>query len=120
MREVYSIVKMNLNDYQEKAVSTAIYEGAGNNFIYPALGLAGEAGEIANKIKKHIRQRGTETLLKESECADIAKEVGDILWYVAVLSKEIGYTLEEIADINIKKLLDRQERGVLEGNGDNR
>ena len=111
---------MNINEYQKSAVSTAIYEGAGNNLIYPTLGLAGEAAEIANKIKKPIRKQGYKAIFTEEQKRELAKEVGDVLWYVAVLCNELGYTMEEVAQMNINKLLDRQKRGVIEGDGDNR
>jgi NTP pyrophosphatase (non-canonical NTP hydrolase) len=111
---------MNINDYQNEAGVTAIYDGQGSNLIYPTLGLVGEAAEIANKVKKPIRKFGVNTDFEDEFKKELAKELGDVLWYVAVISTEIGYSLEEIAQMNLDKLKDRAERGVLEGSGDNR
>ena len=109
---------MDLNTYQQKARGTAIYPNMGNEFTYPALGLAGEAGEIANKLKKVIRDNNGE--LTDRVRKDVADEIGDCLWYVAQLATEMGFTLGEIAQNNIDKLNSRKERGVLTGSGDNR
>jgi len=109
---------MTFKDYQDKAVETAIY-GAGNKIIYPALGLANEAGEVLGKIKKVLRD-------KEGKFDDIgtrvaiADEMGDVLWYLAALAKDIDISLDQIADRNIAKLLDRRARNVIQGSGDNR
>lgn len=111
---------MVVNEYQEAALSTAIYAGRGDNLIYPTLGLCGEAAELANKLKKPIRHTGVSVTFTDDFKREAAKELGDVLWYVAVLADELGYSLEEIAQMNINKLKSRQERGVLEGNGDNR
>lgn len=136
---------MELNEYQVKAASTAIYPSLGmvvleackregvyvdaetregilranqGNPLYPTLGLAGEAGEVAEKLKKIIRDDlGTVT---EEKKAELKKELGDVLWYVAAIAKEFGLTLDEIAEANIEKLFSRKERGVLKGSGDNR
>ena len=80
--------------------------------------MAGEAGEVADKVKKVIRDNNSE-FTSETK-AEIAKEIGDVLWYCATLSKDLGYTLDEIAEINYQKLHSRQLRGKLGGNGDNR
>jgi NTP pyrophosphatase (non-canonical NTP hydrolase) len=109
---------MELNDYQEEAKKTAIYPHAGQNIIYPVLGLCGEAGEVAEKIKKAIRDEGGAISNEKKE--ELKKEVSDVLWYVAIIAMELGATLNEIADINIEKLKSRKERGYLGGNGDNR
>jgi NTP pyrophosphatase (non-canonical NTP hydrolase) len=108
---------MKLNEYQEKAIETAIY-GAGHTIVYPTLGLAGESGELANKVKKVLRDNNgvfTDEIKK-----DLAKETGDTLWYIATLANDLGYSLEEIAKENIEKLNSRKERGVIGGSGDNR
>lgn len=109
---------MDFKEYQEKAGETALYPNEGSNFIYPTLGLVGEAGELANKVKKVIRDDGG--IITEEKRESLKKELGDILWYVAQLSTELKLSLEEVAEYNIKKLKSRKERGVLNGEGDNR
>ncbi len=109
---------MTLNEYQQAAQKTAIYPGKGENLYYPALGLAGEAGEVADKIKKIMRDKGGIISLMDKH--DIALELGDVLWYVSEIAFEIGVPLEEVAIGNIHKLESRQDRGVLGGSGDNR
>lgn len=108
---------MQINEYQEKAIETAIY-GAGHTIVYPTLGLAGEAGELANKVKKVLRDK--EGVFSEEIKEDLKKEAGDALWYIAALLRDLGYTLEECAEENINKLHSRKERGVIGGSGDNR
>lgn len=109
---------MNFDEYQKKSRKTAIYPDAGNNFIYPTLGLSGEAGEVAEKIKKVIRDKGGK--IDEETREAIKKELGDVLWYVSQIATELNISLEEAASGNISKLYDRMERGKLGGNGDNR
>jgi NTP pyrophosphatase (non-canonical NTP hydrolase) len=109
---------MTLNEYQTAAHTTACYPTEGlMSIVYPTLGLAGEAGEVADKIKKVIRRNGAFTPEVKQE---IAKELGDVLWYVAALSRELGFDLEALAQMNLSKLADRKERGVVKGEGDNR
>jgi len=111
---------MNFNEYQDQALTTAIFpkEVA---FIYLPLKLVGEAGEVAEKFGKHYRKNGLTTIEANSPQAhDLLAELGDVLWYIAVLANELGYSLEQVASMNINKLKSRQLRGVLEGNGDNR
>jgi NTP pyrophosphatase (non-canonical NTP hydrolase) len=109
---------MDLNTYQEQARSTAIYPNLGSNIIYPSLGLCGEAGEVAEKVKKIIRDdQGVITDVKRDQ---IAKELGDVMWYVSQLAAEIDYSLGDIAQLNLDKLFSRKERGVIQGSGDNR
>lgn len=107
-----------LNDYQKDAKATAVYPNQGSNLAYPALGLTGEAGEVADKIKKIIRDQ--DGILNETDPQAIAKEVGDVLWYCATLASELGITLEDIAKLNIEKLRSRKKRGVISGSGDDR
>lgn len=95
-----------------------MYPEIGKNFIYPTLGLAGESGEVAEKIKKVIRDKNG--VADEETKEMIKKELGDVLWYVAQLATELGLSLDEIAENNITKLASRLERGVLQGSGDNR
>lgn len=109
---------MNFEDYQTRAMSTAIYPNRGNNLVYPVLGLNGEAGEIAEKLKKIIRDSGGE-LSPESRKA-LSKELGDVLWYVAACCDELGLRMDSVASDNIAKLASRKERGQLSGSGDNR
>ncbi len=110
---------MELNDYQESAEKTAIYKGKNtiDGLVYTALGL-GEAGEVQNKVKKVLRDDNG--ILTENKKIEIAKELGGNLWYIAMCAKEIGYTLEEIASLNLSELRSREERNVLTGSGDNR
>ena len=106
---------MKLNDYQNRANETAIYPEGLN---YPILGLAGEAGEICNKYKKVLRDSGGEITITDVD--QMAKELGDVLWYVAQIATELGTDLETVARVNIMKLGDRKDRGVLGGSGDER
>jgi NTP pyrophosphatase (non-canonical NTP hydrolase) len=109
---------MTFEEYQAEARKTAVYPNKDNNFIYPALGLCGEAGEVAEKIKKVLRDN--DGIVSEEKKIEITKELGDVLWYVANLSKELGIPLEEVAAQNIEKLKSRQQRDELHGSGDNR
>ena len=107
---------MTLNEYQQAALETAVYPEQ-YNIIYPALGMTGEAGEVADKVKKVIRDYGSLTSERKRE---IVKEIGDVLWYCATLANDLGYSLEEVGIMNIEKLKSRKERGVIGGSGDNR
>ena len=109
---------MTLNEYQAKALETAIYPNIGKNIIYPALGLCSESGEVAGKVKKMLRDDGGE--LSEVKRQELIEELSDCMWYLAVIASELGVTLEEVAQRNVDKLLSRKERGVLGGSGDNR
>jgi NTP pyrophosphatase (non-canonical NTP hydrolase) len=106
---------MKLNDYQNGANKTAIYPEGLN---YPILGLAGEAGEICNKYKKILRDKGGDVDVNDLD--ELAKELGDVLWYVAQIATELGTDLETVARVNLMKLGDRKDRGVLGGSGDER
>ena len=103
---------MNMNDYQNQAATTAIYP-ASVQVLYPTLGLAGEAGEVANKVKKIVRDG---KLDKEA----IGSEIGDCLWYIAAICKDLGLKMEDVAQANLDKLRQRQEKGTLSGSGDTR
>jgi len=109
---------MELIDYQQKARSTAIYP-AEYSILYPLLGLSGEVGEICEKVKKRIRDKNA-NFEDEEFLADVHKEIGDVLWYVANLSHDLGFNLNDIAEENLNKLLSRKDRGKLQGSGDNR
>ena len=116
--EIAQTIYMDLNNYQTAALQTAIYPNRGANFPYPALGLVGEAGEVADKLKKVIRDN--DGVLTDTVRDAVAKELGDVMWYVAVLAYELDYDLNTIAQNNLDKLASRQQRGVLSGSGDNR
>jgi len=105
---------MNFNEYQEFVASIKRYPEQ-YKVLYPALGLCGEAGEVAEKVKKKFRD-GEKDSFKE----DIRKELGDVLWYISALAGDLDITLQEIADVNKQKLEDRLSRNQIHGNGDNR
>jgi NTP pyrophosphatase (non-canonical NTP hydrolase) len=102
----------DFDEYQKKALAYAIYDRK-YRVVYPSLGLASEAGEVADKVKKWIRD-GT------VDKAAISKELGDVLWYIAVLANDLGFPLSEVAKVNLDKLDKRQKNGTIKGSGDNR
>ena len=107
---------MDLNQYQDKSRATARYPNVGNNPIYPTLGLSGEAGEVADKVKKVLRDKNGVFDCDEKE--QIKMELGDVLWYIAQLSTELGLELNDVAESNLEKLSSRAIRGKLSGSGD--
>lgn len=109
---------MTFSEYQLESRKTAVYPGSGKNFIYPTLGLCGEAGEVAEKIKKVIRDSGG--YISNEKKLEIKKELGDVLWYLSQLATELDLELEEVAWNNLEKLFSRLERNKLAGDGDNR
>ncbi len=109
---------MNLNDYQTLALRTANPKEKKNELFHLLLGLCGEAGEIAEKSKKIIRDHDSD--FSKFDTDDLTKELGDVLWHVAVIADYFDITLEKIGDTNIKKLASRLERGTISGSGDNR
>lgn len=122
---------MDFNEYQEKAAETAIYLNKIKEIhptiseeIIPILGLSyaslglGESGEVQGKVKKIIRDAGG--IITDEAKKEISKELGDILWYIAAVCKELKISMNDVAEQNIEKLFSRKERGVLTGNGDNR
>src|SRR4051812_8575098 len=109
---------MTLEEYQRESKKTAIYPQE-HRIVYPTLGLTGEAGEVAEKIKKLLRL-GLLQNIEAEQMQGIAKELGDVLWYLAQLATELGLDLEQIAKMNLEKLASRQERNVLHSAGDNR
>ena len=109
---------MNFNDYQQKSRATAQYPAIGHPVIYPTLGLVNEAGEVAGKIKKIFRDK--QGNIGETEREALKAELGDVLWYIAQVATELDLPLDEIAEANLAKLLDRQARGKIQGDGDNR
>jgi NTP pyrophosphatase (non-canonical NTP hydrolase) len=106
---------MHFDEYQQEAAKTAIYPAG--NIAYLALGLSGESGEVAEIIKRTIR---TAKPLDDTEISKLKKELGDCLWYLANLAREAGFSLSSVADENLIKLRSRQERGVLQGRGNDR
>ncbi len=106
---------MTFNEYQREAMKTAIYP---KGLHYPVLGLTEEAGEVAGKLAKIIRDKGGE--ITTDDKVAIGKELGDVLWMCAAIAEELGFSLESVAEANILKLASRQERGVISGSGDNR
>lgn len=104
---------LDFNKYQELAKTTAIYR-AEAKIMYPALGLAGEVGEVCEKVKKHIRDG------RELDKEDLKKELGDVLWYLSALASDLDISLNDVAVTNYLKLKSRMERNVIHGSGDNR
>ena len=109
---------MNFNDYQKKSRATAQYPAIGHPVIYPTLGLVNEAGEVAGKIKKVFRDKNGEISSETREA--LKAELGDVLWYIAQVCTELELPMDEVAEANLTKLLDRQNRGKIRGDGDNR
>jgi NTP pyrophosphatase (non-canonical NTP hydrolase) len=109
---------MDFKEYQQASRKTVIYPNPGSNIVYPALGLCGETGEVAEKIKKVIRDG--DGVVSDEKKEELKKELGDVLWYVEQLSSELKLDLDDVAQSNIDKLYSRMDRGVLKGDGDNR
>ena len=109
---------MDFQDYQERSRSTARYPQAGSNPIYPTLGLCGEAGEVADKVKKVLRDRDGQFDAQVRD--DLLLELGDVLWYLAQLATELDLNLDAIAEANLAKLASRAARNVIAGHGDRR
>ena len=107
----------SFDDYQAAAVLTAVYPDD-IRILYPALGLAGEAGEVANKVKKIYRDDGGQ--VTDDRRVQIAKELGGVLWYVATVCTDLNLNLGDVARENVAILASRQERGTLRGDGDER
>ena len=113
---------MNLDKYQKRAAEFDLFETTADltapGFLEKVLGLTGEAGETADKIKKVIRDKGGRASEEDREA--IIKELGDVLWYVASVAKYLGASLDEVAEKNLKKLGSRKKRGKISGEGDER
>lgn len=103
---------VDMDEFQKAARKFAIYSPK-YKVVYPTLGLTSEAGEVSDKIKKWLRDG-------QADKAEIAKELGDVLWYVAILAEDLGFTLSDVAEMNMEKLSNRKKRGKLRGSGDNR
>ena len=110
--QYYNQDPLDMDKYQQQAATTAIYDQK-HAIIYPALGLAAEAGEVANKVKKIMRDG-------DLDREGIADEIGDCLWYIAALCRDLNIDMETVAYENLEKLHSRQKRGTLRGNGDKR
>ena len=117
LKRLHERQNMHFDTYQEESAKTAIYP-RGVGLMYVSLGLVGECGEIANKVKKVIRDN--DGLLTESKQSEIAAELGDVLWYLSQLATELEVSLDAVAEENLSKLKDRQKRNVLGGSGDKR
>ena len=109
---------MDFNEYQKQSRKTALYPNVGDNFVYPTLGLVGEAGEVADKLKKTIRD--DDGVITDEKKKEVEKELGDVLWYIAQVASELDLSLEGVAQKNLDKLFSRKDRGVIGGSGDNR
>jgi NTP pyrophosphatase (non-canonical NTP hydrolase) len=109
---------MDFTEYQQQSRSTAKYPLIGHGVIYPTLGLTNEAGEVAGKIKKIFRDKGGQ--ISDETRQALKAELGDVLWYLAQICTELDLALDEVAEANIAKLTDRQRRGKIQGDGDNR
>lgn len=109
---------MTFDEYQQAALRTSRAADQKDELLHRVLGLVGEAGEVAEKFKKLVRDHNTD--LDKLDTDDMAKELGDVIWYVAVLADYLGLSFDDIANKNIAKLADRQKRGVIKGAGDNR
>lgn len=110
---------MTLNEYQEAAhVTSKSTQIGGNGWLYPAIGLASESGELLGKMKKVFRDNGG--VLGNTRRTEMAAELGDILWYIAETATQLDFDLNDIAAGNLTKLADRANRGVIGGSGDER
>ena len=109
---------MDFKTYQKQARLTAQYPNLGSNNIYPTLGLVGEAGEVAEKVKKVIRDK--KGIFDDESKKGIKKELGDVLWYLSNLCNEFDFSLEDVALQNLEKLRIRKSKGMISGSGDDR
>jgi len=109
---------MTFDEYQKQSKGTAQYSDFVPAWVYLALGLAGESGEVADKIKKVIRN--DDGSLSEEAKMELQKELGDVLWYISQLCEELGFSMDEVARLNRTKLEDRKSRNVIKSRGDNR
>ena len=109
---------MNFSDYQTRSRKTAIYPSIGHPVVYPTLGLTNEVGEVSGKIKKIFHDKSGEITAANRDA--LKGELGDVLWYLSQVCTELEISLEDVAAHNLEKLLSRQERGKIGGEGDNR
>lgn len=109
---------MNFDDYEDAILQFAQYPTIGSNLTYPVLGLNGEAGEVAEKLKKLLRDKNG--VISETDKNEIAKELGDVLWYLTMCCYELDLNLKDVAMINVRKIESRHMRNKVDGSGDNR
>jgi NTP pyrophosphatase (non-canonical NTP hydrolase) len=113
---------MKFDDYQKRAIATDIYGGKGDimsiAFVNKILGLVGESGEVAEKVKK--LQRNQSGKISDDDKAELLKELGDVLWYLSAITHYLDESLGKVAESNLDKLADRKRRGVIKSQGDNR
>lgn len=109
---------MDFKKYQKESRKTATYQGKNKSYIYPMMGLAGETGEVIEKIKHVYRDKNNKFDVDSKK--EIAKEMGDVLWYLTQLATELGISIDQVAEDNIIKLQSRKKRGVIRARGDNR
>lgn len=114
---------MQISDYSSQAISTDLYDKEGqaidsHAMLEKVFGLVGEAGEVADKFKKILRDK--DGIATDDDKKEIAKELGDVLWYINSVGIYLGFSLEDIAQANLDKVLSRKARGVIQGSGDNR
>lgn len=113
---------MNANDYQKQAITTAYTDSQHADTLMEktiwAMGIAGEAGEVIEKWKKIVAYK--EGKISRDDKDELAKELGDVIWYIAVMANSLGLSLDDIMQRNLDKLSSRQERGAIKGQGDNR
>ncbi len=110
---------MKFDEYQKQAMTTVLTtDDKFKDLLHWVLGINGESGEIAEKVKKIIRDKSGQVSAEDK--TELAKEIGDVLWYLAVFADQLGMKLDDIAKQNLDKLQSRKQRGVLGGSGDNR
>lgn len=109
---------MDFNEYQKRAREKAVYPTLGGGVVFPTLGMVGEAGEVAEKVKKIFRDDAGE--ISEEKKREIQKELGDVLWYLAQIAAELEIDLDDVATENLAKIESRHNRQVVHGDGDNR
>ena len=108
---------LDFKEYEKVAMSTKV--GWNNNeILYPLIGMCGETGEVADKIKKVLRDKNGD--FSEDDRIEILKEIGDTLWYMTALCHDLGYSLEDAANINLSKIVKRRAENTIHGEGDNR
>ena len=117
------MIDLNFNEYQKRAIATDKFGGGKHDvneaaFLEKILGLCGEAGEVSDKIKKIIRDKNGK--IEENDKVEIIKELGDVLWYDALIAEYLGFDFASVAQANLDKLSSRKSRGKISGSGDNR